>query len=188
LTTTLEIAAVLLGLAYLVFAIREKRLCWIAGGLASGIFLWIFKDAGLPMQALLQVFYIGMAMHGWWHWGQDNSSSAARILGMHYRDHVIVLGSVSLLSIATLLARGVLDEPTAVLDTVSSWGGVLATWLMTRKRLEAWLYWIVIDTATVALYLSAELYVSSALYTLYTALAFIGWRQWQSSYRLQSAV
>ncbi|EED33818.1 putative nicotinamide mononucleotide transporter [gamma proteobacterium NOR5-3] len=179
-----EAGAVLLGFAYLILAIREMRSCWIAGAMASGIFTGIFWQAGLPMQALLQVFYVAMAAVGWWHWGKDGSADARTVSRANWRYHALVLSALVALSGATLLARDSLSDLQSVVDTVSSWGGVLATWMVTRKKLEAWIYWIAIDALTAGLYLDAGLLASSALYIVYTGLAFIAWKQWHSSLRL----
>jgi nicotinamide mononucleotide transporter len=182
-----EILAVALGLGYLLLAIREQRSCWLAGGLASLIFLGIFWRAGLLMQAILQLFYIGMAIHGWWHWREDRSEDRLRVSRSSLREQFALLLSLALLSLTTLQLRAGFDDAQAILDTVTSWGGVLATWMVARKKLEAWVYWIVIDAATVVLYIDAELLPSSALYALYTMLAFVGWKQWWSTYRQHSA-
>lgn len=180
--SVVEALAVILGIAYLVLAIREQRSCWIAGGLASLLFLYLLWDAGLPMQAMLQLYYFALAIHGWRHWGDQRDGGVAYWPApCHLRAIGLLLG----LSAITLYLRqgdlGMRD----VLDTVTTWGGVLATWMIARKICEAWLYWIVIDAATGALYLSAGLNASAALYVVYTLLAFLGWREWQRS--LQTA-
>ena len=182
----IELTAVALGLAYLLLAMRERRSCWIAGGLASALFLWTFREAGLPMQALLQLFYIAMAVHGWWHWGDPESGSAPAISRCAVRDHALTIASVALLTLATVLLREDATSTAALLDASTSWAGVAATWMVARKKLEAWLYWIVIDFATLLLYMDAGLLASSALFAGYTVLAAAGWRQWQLSYRRQS--
>ncbi|WOJ94923.1 nicotinamide riboside transporter PnuC [Congregibacter variabilis] len=181
----LEALAVVLGLAYLVLAIREKRSCWIAGALASIIFGWIFWQAGLPMQALLQAFYLAMAALGWWQWGKDGSRDASFVTQVDWRYHSIVIISLLALSGLTLIARNSPTDIQSIVDTTSSWGGVLATWMVARKKLEAWVYWIGIDAVTAGLYLDAGLLASSALYLVYTVLAFIAWKQWHNSLRLQ---
>ncbi|EAQ99061.1 nicotinamide riboside transporter PnuC [Congregibacter litoralis] len=180
---TLEALAVVLGLTYLLLAIKEKRSCWIAGAMASAIFMGIFWQAGLPMQGLLQVFYIAMAALGWWRWGRDSSTTPVHRAPWGY--HGMMLACLCLLTLVTLLLRQTLTDLQAIVDTASSWAGVLATWMVAQKKLEAWIYWIVIDALTAGLYLNAGLLASSALYTVYTALAFIGWKQWRQSLRLQ---
>lgn len=178
----IEALAVALGLAYLVLAIREQRSCWIAGGLASLLFLYLLWDVQLPMQALLQVYYVVLAIHGWRHWGgQRGGGITRRGLSFHLSAAALLLG----FSAVTLYLRQAEPGVREVLDTLTTWGGVLATWMIARKICEAWLYWVVIDIATSALYLGAGLGASSALYVLYTVLAFLGWKEWQRS--LQTA-
>lgn len=177
-----EGVAVALGLAYLLLAIRERRGCWIAGALASLLFGVVFWRAGLPMQAVLQVYYVAVAIHGWYHWGADRHASAQ----VHYLDPRYHAGLLLLWLVAVLCSQALRQDPAALpgwLDSLTSWGGVLATWLVARKAVEAWLYWIVIDAATVALYLNAGLLPSAGLFALYTALAVVGWREWRSHYR-----
>ena len=183
----IELAAVALGLAYLLLAMRERRSCWVAGGLASALFLWTFSEAGLPMQALLQVFYIAMAVHGWRHWGDPGAESVTAISRYTTRDHALTIAAIILLTLATVVLRDGGAEKAAILDASTSWAGVAATWMVARKKLEAWLYWVVIDFATLLLYMDAGLLASSALFAGYTVLAAAGWRQWQHSYQRQSA-
>jgi len=187
LSAILEGSAALLGLAYVVLAIRELRACWIAGALASLIFLFVFWEAGLVMQAGLQVYYVAIAVHAWLRWGRADDAATLTLSPMTGRAHAALIGLTLLACGATVVARDALADAAVWLDSATSWAGVAATWLVARKKLEAWLYWIVIDLATVALYIHAGLLASSALYALYTALAWIGFREWRKHYQIQSA-
>lgn len=204
----LEAVAVILGLAYLLLAIRERRECWIAGGFASVLFLGVFWRAALPMQALLQVYYVGIAIHGWRHWGRSQDATARPVSRVSPACHGVALALWALLCLLTQGLRGdflhgalswwdtasregaslsidaVIDAlAPGWLDTASSWGSVIATWMIARKKLEAWIYWILIDSASAALYLQAGLGASAALYGVYALLAAMAWREWRTSYR-----
>lgn len=183
-STPAEIAAVGLGLLYLVLAVREQRLCWLAGGVSSALFLWVFWKAALPMQALLQVYYIAVAVHGWLHWGGDRGDTALPVRRWPLRWHLLSLSAVALATVLSQWLRGALDDPRAWLDSATSWGSVLATWLVARKVLENWVYWIVIDSAAALLYLGSGLPATAALFVLYTLIALQGLRQWLKSYHL----
>jgi len=63
-----ELAAVAFGVAYILLAIREHRACWIAGGIGTAIYGLVFLDAGLPMQAALQLVYVALSVYGWMSW------------------------------------------------------------------------------------------------------------------------
>lgn len=186
-TTFVELAGAALGLVYLALAIRENRLCWVAGAASSLLFLLVFWQASLVMQSLLQIYYVGIAAHAWVHWGQPNASDAEPVTRISWRVHLMALVLLAALTGATLALRQSLSNAPAILDALTSWGGVIATWFVARKKLEAWLYWIAIDAATVVLYVQADLLASAALYALFTVLAVAGWREWQKSYREQSA-
>lgn len=189
--TGIEALAVLLGLVYLLLAIRERRSCWIAGGGASLLFCYLLWDAELPMQALLQIYYLAIAVHAWWRWGPTESGSAPRITSCSRGYHRIVLAILFTLTASSLALTSWISDtaPDArgMLDTLTSWGGVIATWMIAGKKLEGWLYWIVIDLATAVLYLSTELRASAALYGLYTGLAWLGWREWRQSLQISNA-
>jgi len=60
-TRPLEAAAVLLGFVYIVLAIRQRRACWVAGGISTALYVLVFLDARLYLQSALQVVYIAMA-------------------------------------------------------------------------------------------------------------------------------
>ncbi|MFT7286091.1 MAG: nicotinamide mononucleotide transporter [Halieaceae bacterium] len=175
-----ESAAVLLGVGYLLLAILERRSCWIAGGLASLLFLGIFWRASLPQQALLQLYYMGVAAHGFRHWAASDGSPLP-ITRWRARYHLAAACAVAVAVLGSLLLRDALGDQRAWLDAATSWGSVLATWMMAQKRLEAWLYWILIDAVSVLMYLDAGLEPTAGLYLLYTILAVVGWLKWRST-------
>ena len=73
----LEIAAVIFALLYLVLAVKQNILCWVAGIISSVLYFFIMNSAGLYMEAYLQIFYVGMGFYGWSQWraGVDNATN-----------------------------------------------------------------------------------------------------------------
>jgi nicotinamide mononucleotide transporter len=67
------------------------------------------------------------------------------------------------------------------LDSFTTWGAIVTTWMVARKILENWIYWFVIDSVSVYLYISRELYLTSGLFLLYLVLIVIGYRAWRRS-------
>ena len=171
-----------LGLAYVVLAVLQRRLCWLAGGTSAALFLWIFWYAQLPTQALLQLYYVAVAVHGWWHWGHaDGQRRPLPVQRWRGSAHLAALAAIVLLTVATLLLRGAPAGLTPVLDAGTAWGSAVATWMVARKVLENWLYWIAIDSAAVVMYLYSGLLATAGLYALYTLIAIAGWIQWRRS-------
>ena len=147
----MEIAAVILAIAYLVLAIRENRWCWPAGVASALLYLGVFYAAGLYMEAWLQLFYAAMGIYGWWAWrpGADGTRAAhhpplaaAPARRRARGDRAVVPREWR--TAGALHGRG--QSP--YLDSFVTWSAVLTTWMVARKLLENWLYWFVIDAVT----------------------------------------
>lgn len=185
----LELTAVVLALAYVVLAIRENRLCWAAALVSSGLYTLIFWRAALLMESALQVFYAVMAVYGWLHWGSGSTATTLAIRRWSTQQHLLALGAILLISTAsgTLLhyyTRAALPW----LDSLTTVAALVATWMVTQKVLENWLYWIVIDAVSIYLYLSRDLHLTAGLFLGYTLLAWAGWQTWRQHYAQQSSV
>jgi nicotinamide mononucleotide transporter len=178
--TPLEWLAVALAIAYLLLAIRQNPWCWAFAILSSTLYMVLFARAGLVMQSLLQVFFVGMAVYGWRQW-RGTAASAPRPVGRWPASrHGLALVAVALVTVGNgaLIARdGAGLVPYA--DAGVTWASVLTTWLVARKLLENWLYWIAIDVVAAVLYGSQGLYATSALYLLYAGLAVRGFLAWR---------
>ena len=179
-----EIAAVILALAYLLLAMKEKISCWYAAFASTAIYLFLFWDVSLLMESALQVFYLLVAIYGWWQWRhQRDGQQDLKIHRWPLRTHLLVLGAVSAL---TLVFGYVLQTTTEAalpyLDSFTTWGAVITTYMVTRKVLENWLYWIVVDGVSIYLYLDRGLYLTALLFVLYVVLVIIGFFQWRATY------
>jgi nicotinamide mononucleotide transporter len=173
-----ELAAVASGVAYILLAIRGHRACWIAGGISTAIYAAVFHGAGLPMQAALQVVYVALSAYGWYAWRPQSASSPARRWPM--RHHLVALAAVGILTAASapLAARYALAAA-PVADSLGTWASLFATWLLARRVVENWLWWIAIDLGLTALFVTQGLEVTAALYLAYALMAVAGWRSWR---------
>jgi nicotinamide mononucleotide transporter len=184
----LEAAAVVLGITYLVLAVRENLWCWYAAFASTAIYLFLFWDVNLLMESALQVYYLVMAVYGWWQWqhgaGADGQLAITR---WRRKSHLLAISGVLAISAASgILLQQYSSAALPFLDSFTSWGAVLTTWMVTRKVLENWLYWLVIDTVSIYLYLDRELYLTAALFAVYIVIAVFGFRQWLTHYQHQS--
>jgi nicotinamide mononucleotide transporter len=173
-----------LALAYLVLAVRQHIACWLFAASSSAIFLWLFAHADLLMQSALQVFYIAMAAYGWYSWrGGLSAAQASRpVVRWPVRRHVAAAGGIALLSaVSGWLSASETAAAVHYVDALTAWGSMFATWLVARKVLENWLYWMVLDTAAAGLYWSQGLIATALLFVLYAAIAVQGYRSWRSS-------
>ncbi len=169
------------GVTYAVLAARRNRLCWIAGAVSSACAAILCALNKLPMQAGLQIFYVGMSVYGWWSWKRHSSEGQLVIgvwpLGWHL-GAALVLTFLSLVSAYWLRPADVAAWP--LLDSVSTWFSLLATWLAARAKLENWLYWIVINALMVFLFYAQKVWGMALLSVFLVVIAgagFIGWRR-----------
>jgi nicotinamide mononucleotide transporter len=185
-TSPLEALAVVSGLIYVVLAVPRSRWCWVAGGLSSLIYVWLSARARLPMQALLQVWYVGVAIYGFLRWSRE---VATRVSLLSWRGHVA--GIAASLLPAAAIARVLAAETQAAwphLDASATMLSLFATWLTARAKLESWLYWIVVDAVLAWLYAAQGLVFTAFLFLVYLVIAAAGFVEWRKTYRRQTAL
>lgn len=184
-----ELAAVALALAYLLLAMRESLWCWYAAFASTAIYLVLFWRVGLLMESALQVYYLAMAVYGWWHWrGGIHAGEPLPIGTRPARWHLLALAAVT----AAALVSGSLlerfsDAAWPYLDSFTTWGSLLTTWMVARKLLENWLWWFVIDSISLYLYLDRGLYPTAALFVAYLVIIVFGFARWRRHFREQVA-
>tara|TARA_B110000211_G_C14018671_1_gene526554 strand:- start:476 stop:1147 length:672 start_codon:yes stop_codon:yes gene_type:complete len=187
----LEVVAVILGIAYLVLAMRQSMLCWYAAFGSTAIFSWLFWDVSLVMESGLNVYYLIMAIYGWsvWRGNKEKSETNVAIKTWSLSRHALVISGVILMSLAT--GYGLEKNTSAALpylDSFTTWGAVITTYMVAQKVLENWLYWLVIDTVAIYLFIDRELYLTALLMVVYVVLATIGWFMWLKEYRQQTGL
>ena len=183
-----EAVAVILGVAYLLLAVRESRWCWSAAFVSTGIFLGLYWRVDLLMQSALQVYYLVMAVYGWRQWQRGGAGHAPLAISRWYaRHHLAALAAVLLASAASgALLQRYTDAALPYLDSFTTWGSILTTWMVARKILENWLYWLVIDSLSIYLYLDRALYLTAGLFALYLVIVLFGYRRWLLHYQATS--
>jgi nicotinamide mononucleotide transporter len=178
-----EWVAVALALGYLLLAVRQNAWCWACAIASSGVYLVLFARGGLQMQAALQVFYIGMAIYGWraWRGGLVASGDALPVTRWSMARHAIGIGLVLAVSLSNgwIITRSQ-DGLVPYVDALVAWASVLATWLVARKVLENWLYWIAIDAVAAVLYWSQGFYATAGLFIVYVVIAARGYLAWRA--------
>ncbi len=184
-----ESAAVLSALAYLILAARESKLCWYFAFASTAIYSVLFREVSLLMESALNVYYMLMAVYGWYQWrrgGGDHKGIKIHTLDM--RSHGLIIGAILVL---TLVSGFLLSRYSAAawpfVDSFTTWASVIATVMVAHKILENWLYWIVIDVVSIPLYLNRGLEMTALLFVAYVIIAIVGFARWQQQYRMQSA-
>ena len=174
-----EAVAAVLGLVYLVLVIAQHRGAWLAALASTALYLVVFYRARLYMQAALQLYYIAIAVYGWHAWRRRPDGGELPVSRAGWRVQAAGLAAVLLASAASAawLARET-GSADPLLDSLTTWASVFTTWLVARKKLDNWAWWLVVDALIVVLCWRGRLYASMILYGLYLGLVLLGWRSW----------
>ncbi len=176
----LEVIAVAGNLAYTIYMMLNKRIGWLFGIVASSIGTFIFLHQTVYAQVGLQIFYVAMGVYGWWSWGRKDGRElpiSRRPLLFHVA--IILIGII----FTGAIAYGLMQLPDAQhvrLDGFVTGFSLLATWMLARRILENWAYWIIADAFGIWLYILLGLYWYAGLYAIYVVLSIIGLVRWSN--------
>lgn len=183
-----EAAGVVLAIAYLVLAIRQNILCWVAAFASSLLYLVVFFGARLYMESALQIFYAAMAVYGYLQWKYGGAAHAGvRISTWSARQHSLALAVIAIASgsIGWIMSRT--DAAFPFVDSFTTVAAIVTTFMVARKVLENWLYWFVIDGISVIIYIARGLELTAALFIVYLVLIVVGFRRWWLDWRAQQS-
>ena len=184
-TSALEWAGVIIGTFYLFFIAKKNRWGWCFAMVSTSIYIYLCYNADLFIESGLQVFYFIMAIYGWISWNKTPSDERL-IIRWPLKYHIInVLAS----SVITILLGYVMvtftDQKSPYLDAFSTVFSLVATFMVTQRVLENWIYWIVIDTALIFLYADRGFYLTGFHYLMYTIIAVFAFFSWYKIYKAQ---
>jgi len=189
-TSTLELVSVVFGVLYILLAARQNVWCWPAGFISTGCSAYLFFDVKLLMEAALNVYYLAIAFYGWYQWqyGSETKTELS-VRSFSLKEHLVVICLVSVLAV---ISGFILDTKTDAafpyLDSATTWAAVIATWMLAKKVLENWLYWVVIDAVSIYLYLQKNLELYALLFLVYIVIAIFAYRQWHHSWNNKQAL
>lgn len=190
----LEVTAVIFAMAYLLLAVKENVLCWLFAFLSTAIYTVLFWDVSLLMESALNVYYMAMAVYGWYQWTRGGSNGDERphalaVRSMSGSQHALVITAIVVLSSVSGYLLG--EHSTAAwpyVDSFTTWASVITTYLVARKYLQNWLYWIVIDSVSVPLYIDRGLNLTALLFVAYVVIAVVGYFKWREHLRSNGQV
>lgn len=176
----LEIAAVVFGIIYVVLVAKNKISCWIYGIIGSLLSIYLFVVyAQLYAEAVLYTFYVFAGVYGWitWYKAKNQNEVTTHRLIVHIR--IFVTGVILSVSLYYLLDALFPLAKRPLVDSFTTVFSFIATYLTAKKWIENWLYWVVIDAATVYLYFSRGLNVYALLMLAYSVIAIFGYLEWK---------
>ena len=176
----IEPAAVFLAIAYLLLAIKQNISCWFAAFFSSLLYFFVMYSAGLYMEAGLQIFYCIMAVYGWTQWRTSLPDNTKFLVKTWNRNQH--LKAISLIILLALSSGWALEKFTNAalpfIDSLTTWGAIVTTYMVAKRLLENWIYWFVIDTISVFLFYSRGLFLTSILFFVYLIIIYFGYKSW----------
>ena len=176
----IEPAAVFLAIAYLLLAIKQNISCWFAAFFSSLLYFFVMYSAGLYMEAGLQIFYCIMAVYGWTQWRTSLPDNTKFLVKTWNRNQH--LKAISLIILLALSSGWTLEKFTNAalpfIDSLTTWGAIVTTYMVAKRLLENWIYWFVIDTISVFLFYSRGLFFTSMLFFVYLIIIYFGYKSW----------
>lgn len=181
----LEVAGAALGLAYIIFSVRQNILTWPAGILSSLLYIFIFLDARFYANMGLQFYYTGMSIYGWYFWlkgRKEDPSGKLPVTRLTLQQGALAgLTALPLFGIIYFLLNSFTDSPAPFMDSFIATMGMIGTWMLARKILFNWIVWIISDTCAVTLYVTREMWPTAMLYVVYLGMAFYGYISWKQT-------
>jgi nicotinamide mononucleotide transporter len=184
--TPIEIFANIFNLASVFFANRNSVHNWWTGIIGTVLFSILFFEVKLYADVILQVFFILTGIWGWWSWlygGQEKSELPITRVSLPQLA-IFVVSSVFLTIGHGFLLHYLTDASFPFIDSIILVCSIIAQFLLMKRKLESWYFWILVDLVAVPLYAAKELYLTSAVYFLFLMLAVWGlfhWRKiWQN--------
>ena len=162
---------------YVILIAKENIWCWAAAAISIILYIYICYNANLLAETGLQIFYLIMAILGYYNWKKNDSELVICSWNSYKHILIIILGTL-LTFIMGYYFTTYSSASIPILDSFTTTFSIIATYMVIKKVLENWIYWIVIDIVSVYIYFSRELHLTSFLFIIYTIIAIIGYFRW----------
>lgn len=182
----LEWAAAALGVVNVVLIVRRSIWNYPFGIAMVVLYFFVFFEAKLYSDALLQAFFLAVQFYGWWHWVEVKRATGEVGVGILSNGERLAWGVG--IAVASLLwgfgMDSLTDAAAPYVDAFVAGASVAAQTLLARRRIEAWVIWIVVDVVAIGLFASRGLTLTAGLYVVFLCLAITGLLAWARAHRV----
>ena len=183
-TSIVEWLAVVSSIVYVILAAKRIIWCWLFAFIGSLLFVYLCYVGQLYIEASLQLFYVAMAVVGWLSWNHSDQQVAIDKWSSKY--HVLnVLICATIAMLIGFLFDQYTQQAYPYVDAFTSVFSLSATYMVTRKILGNWVYWIFIDIFLIYLYAQRDYHLTAVQYGIFTVLAVYGYLAWKKEYKRQ---
>ena len=180
----IEIVGAILSLIYLYLSINQKVSLWFFGIVSSVFYIVVFFQTKLYADMSLQLYYVIISIYGWINWKHGKSGNKEELPTTKASGTLLIKISIAtglIYLVYYFILAKFTDSTIPKVDSLVGALSIIGTWMLARKVLENWIVWIVVDGLCVGLYIYKELYPTTVLFAIYTAMSVIGYRQWKKS-------
>lgn len=185
----LQIVGTLLGLLYLWLEYKANIWLWIVGAIMPMVHGVLYLNSGIYADAAMQLYYVLAGVYGLCVW-MRGTKRAERVVPIQHTPSKWIFSLVAVYVVLHVAMYYVLSEFTdsrvPFFDSMSTALSIVAMWMLSRKLVEQWLVWLVVDMISVGLYLYKGIPITAMLYTLYCALAVAGYMRWRKQVLIKS--
>jgi len=184
-----EMIAVIFGISYILLAAKESLWTWLFAFLSTVIYTLLFWEGALVSSSLLNFYYMIMAVYGFmlWRSGGEQGEELEISQWSLQKNIYVILSGLAIAAVLGYLSNTYTEARFAYLDTFVMVFSVIATWMLAKKVLENWLYWMVVDSTAIVLYWKSGYLATIILFMLYVILAVYAYVTWRKAYSENTA-
>ena len=179
----LELFAVIMNITSVVYAKQNNILVYPTGLIGTGIFVYILLNFSLLGDTIINAYFFSMSIYGWYFWSRKKDEvfiNQVSIINRNEIKYLFILAFSSLIFIYFVYDYfDKWNNWTAYVDNITTAIFFVAMWLMARRKIESWIFWIIGDLITVPLYFYKGLTISSIQYIIFLILAVLGYISWK---------
>jgi len=187
----IEVLGAIAGLVYLYFSVKQIIWLWPFGILTSLLYVYVFYNSRFFADMSLQIYYFVISFYGWYYWirgGKSKSVSNDNVLKVSRLKLKMFVILILATIILTIISGYILSEYTKSdlpwLDAFTTSASIVAMWMLARKILENWLFWIIIDIVSMGMYIYKGLFPTVILFFVYSSVAIIGYYEWRKDLKI----
>lgn len=181
--STIEAVGTVFGILCVALYVRQNIWSWPTGLVQIVLFIAVFYDVRLYSDLVLHIIYLVMQVYGWRHWLKGGVGGKSLPVTRLARTETAVWVVTALAGsfLCGYLVANYTDAAAPYPDAFVAVTSLVAQWLITRKKLESWLFWIVVDLVAIGIYFYKALYFATTLYCLFVVLGVMGYFTWRKS-------
>ena len=183
----LEFIAVFLGILSVIFAKMNKIAVYPTGMISTGIFVYLLFHFKLLGDMIINAYFFFMSIYGWLHWSYKIDGQIINKVSYGSKNDYIIVSFIFLISLVLISIIyklfNLFTSWAAYIDTLTTGIFFVAMWLMARRKIENWIFWIIGDLISIPLYLYKGLAISTIQYFIFTIIAIMGYKSWLKIYK-----